>query len=515
MIKLLSYLFLLLTPILLILIVRLKRRQRIVYTHTFLKPFRDESLRDYLFRTFQLYYDVMFDLLLAVILAIFFSQVLTFAPRRTAVCIDGSYSMMHGQEGTPMERAVTSLVEGSLSVEEYGKYHLFLLAFDPQRGKSSLFRLRNWERIPSSGKEDSSSRADRFLSSLRQNYTFFNVDLKVLQQLYDRGYDRVVFLTDRFPHLQTNIEVIEVGESFHSFFIPVSVHYDFSSAVFQILLYRNNDALEISLLRFDKQTQIYREVPHQEQQIRGSSLAMIEIDEEGLFRIKRPGLDYTYRLKIPKLAARVTGVYSQIIRDVLPQLEDGGSKLLLADLSFADLKVKNLENKIRSFGKQPRKLITLIPEGSQPGRPLVHSLERSLSQPSYTEFPLQLLPLIRDETHFFFQDPKRIQDGQTALVYLSYLMDGQPFDFALTKLPEQAPSRWRFLEKHAGITSFVYMSQGDLLPLNIAPEEFFPVSYQQELVFSPREFGPLPYFLLLLVIYLAKIAFLLRIQGGH
>ena len=86
-----SYLFFLLIPLALILIVRLKRRQRVVYSHTFLRSFEDERLLDYLLRTFRIYYDVLFDLIIAVILALFFSQVVRFTPQPTAICIDGSY----------------------------------------------------------------------------------------------------------------------------------------------------------------------------------------------------------------------------------------------------------------------------------------------------------------------------------------------------------------------------------------------------------------------------------------
>jgi ABC-type spermidine/putrescine transport system permease subunit II len=91
-----SYFFFLLIPILLILIVRLKRRRRVIYSHTFLRSFEDEKLLDFLLRTFQIYHDVLFDLILALVLAVFLAQIVRFTPNRSAICIDGSYSMLQG-----------------------------------------------------------------------------------------------------------------------------------------------------------------------------------------------------------------------------------------------------------------------------------------------------------------------------------------------------------------------------------------------------------------------------------
>ena len=71
MISFITAIALLLIPILILLIVRVRRRQRIIYTHTFLQPLNDRPLREFLLRTFQLYYDVAADLLLALLLALF------------------------------------------------------------------------------------------------------------------------------------------------------------------------------------------------------------------------------------------------------------------------------------------------------------------------------------------------------------------------------------------------------------------------------------------------------------
>jgi len=93
-----------LVPVLLILIVRVRHRQKVTYPHTYFRPLAKQSLRELLLRTFQLYYDVLFDLLLALLLALILAGLLDPLPPRTAVCLDGSYSMTQGQPNTPWTR---------------------------------------------------------------------------------------------------------------------------------------------------------------------------------------------------------------------------------------------------------------------------------------------------------------------------------------------------------------------------------------------------------------------------
>ncbi|MCK4351184.1 MAG: hypothetical protein KAX13_10005, partial [Candidatus Krumholzibacteria bacterium] len=343
-----SYFFLLLIPILLILIVRLKRRRRVVYSHTFLRSFQDKKLLDYLLRTFQIYYDVLFDLLLAVVLSMFLAQIVTFTPRRTAICIDGSYSMIQGHEQTALGRAISLLGEGKVSKD---RYRLFLLAWDTGRGRNRLFRLKGLE-LPSETDQAASARAvGSYTDDLQERYTFHNIDLSTLQELFDRGFRRVIFVTDRFPRGNTNLEIVEVGSTPESFFHPSSVSYDFSSASFQILLYRFNYEKPIAVLRYEERLEDYRMIPASEQRIPGSDLSLIEIKEEGLYRMIGPGMDYIYDLEIPQIAATVSGRYSQILADVLPRIENGGSQLLLADLPYRGQTGRTLSKEIRALGR--------------------------------------------------------------------------------------------------------------------------------------------------------------------
>ena len=504
-----SYLFLLLIPILLILIVRLKRRQRVVYSHTFLRSFQDEKVLDYLLRTFQIYYDVLFDLLLALVLAMFLAQIVRFTPRRTAICIDGSYSMIQGDVQTPLERALSLVASGEVSED---RYRLFLLAWDRRHGESKLFRLREL-RLPEGADQTTLTGTVRtYADNLQQRYTFHNIDIPTLQKLFDGGFRRVVFITDRFPSSTTNLEIVEVGGAAQSFFYPSSVYYDFSSTGFQILLQRLNYERPIAVLRYEEQLKDYKAIPAPEQRIPGSDLTLIEIKEEGLYRILGPGLDYIYNLEIPRIEATVSGKYSEILADVLPQIVGTDSEALIADLPYDGQTGRRLARKIRRLGTQHYKYVTLIPQNHTPATPLIHPLERSFSQPSFAELPAGISQLPVGSTHLFFQDPERTREGQTPLVYLSYLESDHPSVFSQPGA-EELPG-WKVSPRHSGITSLVYTRKNDIIPVNLSAQEFFPVSSEGNLVFEPRQVNPLPYFLILLVIYLVKLAFLVRFRSG-
>lgn len=500
MIDFLIYLFLLLLPILAILIVRLKRRQKLVYSHAYLKPFQEERLWDLLFRRFQLYYDVLFDLLLAVLLALLFSGLARFSGSKTAVVLDGSYSMIGAEEETPLDRALSAIFEGGLGEE---KARFFLLGFNPTRGRHELFALRRWPKL--AAPEQASKR-------LLNKYRFFSMDLSLLQRLYDRNFRRVVFLTDRFPDAETNLEVQEVGEGSKSFFYPLSSAYDFATGRFRIHLFRQNLAEPIGVERFLEAKGQFRAAAATEVSLPGSDFTVIEVQEEGLYRIVSSQLDFTFQFRKPVVKARSAGDFSRILVEVLPQLEEGEGELLLADLPYGPEGLPGVNRKIRALAHYPRRIVTLLPEEEVDLQPYIHPLERSLSQPSYAEVPPEIFRLKLQPDILLFQDPRRIRDPQTPLVVLDYLEVATSSSFASTPrfLSVLKPSLFS-----SGISSYIYTVRGQKLPLNLPPEEFFHLPPQRSLVFTRREINNLPWFLLLLALYLVKIGFLYRFQAGR
>ena len=170
----------------------------------------------------------------------------------------------------------------------------------------------------------------------------------------------MVFITDRLPAGDTNLEVIQVGGEESPFFYPTSVYYDFSSASFQVLLYRSEYPRQIAVLRYDEQLGNFTVIPAAELGIPGSELTVIEIREEGLYRILGPGLDYIYNLSIPKRVVNASGLYSRILTEVLPQLENGQSRTLAADLTYSGEGKRQLVRQIRSLGRYRHKYTSPI-----------------------------------------------------------------------------------------------------------------------------------------------------------
>lgn len=507
-----SYLFALLIPIVLILIVRLKRRRRVEYSHTYLRSFEDERLLDYLLRTFRIYYDVLFDLLIALVLALFLAQVVSFAPRHTAVCIDGSYSMIRAEEQNDLEKAVSRALEQK---NDRGRARLFLLAWDRRRGKTRVFRLREPGIPPGTDPAARTQIIRSYAEKLKNSHSFFNIDISTLQRLFDRGFRKVVFVTDRLPAGAANLEVVQAGGSESPFFYPTSIHYDFSSASFQILIYRFEYERQIAVLRYDEQLENYKLIPAAEQSIPGNDLSLIEIQEEGLYRIVGPGMDYIYNLSVPTHTVEPSGIYSKLLADVLPQLESGPSPILLADLAYSGEGRRELARGIRALGRYRHRYITLIPENYTPAGPLLYPLERTLSQPAYAELPDQITgaawPSMR-AIRLFFQDPRRTSDGQTPLVYLSYLESDDPIEFSHEG--DFDTRGWDVSENHSGITATAYTRGEQLRPINLAAREFFNLPAPTDLVFEQRRVKHLPYFLILLLLFSAKLLFLLRFQRG-
>lgn len=301
---------------------------------------------------------------------------------------------------------------------------------------------------------------------------------------------------------------MEVGVGQDGFFYPVSVHYDFSSEAFMIHLYRQNYEGEIGVEKFNEKENAYRSYSYAEETFQKGDHSTIQLKEEGLYRIFGPDIDFIFPVEKPIFMATVNGDYSRLIVDVLPHLEEGGKELLLADLPYAQEDSRKVKKKINALGNYRRKIITLLPAGETSSEPYIYPLERTFSQPSYAEFPPELFSLKLNRGAIFFQNPKMIRDGQTPMVYLSYLdkAPGSPFE---------SISGLKASKIQSGITSYVFTSGGRTVALNLPPEEFFPLPPEKDLVFTKRRLKPLPYFLLLLFIYLGKIAFLYRYNAGR
>jgi hypothetical protein len=197
---------------------------------------------------------------------------------------------------------------------------------------------------------------------------------------------------------------------------------------------------------------------------------------------------------------------------VLPQLESGQSQTLIADLPYTGERRREIIRQVRALGRFRRKYITLIPGTFTPTVALIHPLQLSFSQPAYAELPGEIGAATPPGgfTRLFFQDPQRTREGQTPLVYLSYLDADDPPAFSFEGDPDRR--RWTESERHSGITAFTYVRDDELKPVNLEAREFFRSIPEGSLVFEERLMRHLPYFLILLALYLTKLLVLLRLR---
>lgn len=500
MISFITAFALLLIPILILLIVRVRRRQRIIYTHTFLQPLNDRPLREFLLRTFQLYYDVAADLLLALLLALFLSGVLDLSLRRVAVCLDGSFSMVQGQPESPLDRALFLLSEGELSGS---RYRLFVAGFDPKTGRHKLYDLGR------SGKRDRS--VETLKERLGSLPGFFSTDPKAAAELFQRGYRRVIFLTDRYSGAGSALEVLEVGEGVQSFFYPLSAGYREEDGSFYLRVFRQRFTDPILIFRFDEEKDAYAQLYTIQPEAASNPVSEIRLEGEGLYRLAAGGLDFLLPLTRQILRVRAEGQFSALMADILPGVQPGSEGILLADIAWNP----NEPGSLRRVVRNRHGILTLIPQtddGSYlPLQPYIHSLRDSLSQPSYTELPRENLDLGGEADRVFFLDPSRIRDGGTPLVYLSALWSRRPDGPTLK--PETLTSGAKLSPPRSGGTSFAYRISDRTVVINLPPEEFFLLPREQGFPLpSPAKQPPLPA-LLLMLLYLLKLLYLARLHG--
>ena len=493
MLEFFSYWLLLSLPVLLILLGNLKGKQRLIYSHTLLQDFQDRTLGDFLFRTFHLYYDVILDLILALLIALLLSGLIGFPAGKTAVCIDGSYSMLLGPPGqTPLDEALRQSKD-----RLPGKHDLFLLAFDPPRGRVRLISLKKppWQ-----------GETEGFREMLTGSYSFFNQDYSLCGDLLKRGYRRVLILSDHEAEPGGSVEMISVGRSRpESCFYPRGAGYDFAAGVFRLTFQLRRLREPVAVSVYDEAEDAYVSMPRA-QMTRSRDVLYCVLPETGLYRFAAGNLDYLVNLQKPVISGRVEGKFSRGILEVLPQLEEGNDDFLVADLSYREsAPVREIRREIRALGAFRRALITLLPAEDTETASYIHPLVSSLSRPGLTEFPVSLLGLDMPAADLFYQNPPDLSDPQTPIVYLSRLERDRPP--AYETLPE---GKLSLKQRH--LTSFLYTRDKEYVPVNLAAEELFAPGREPPLRFAPPEPGRKLIFWLLLGCYLLKSALLLLLS---
>jgi hypothetical protein len=496
----LAALLALLVPILAILIVRVRTRQRLPFPHTYLRSLRERPFQEFLLRTFQLYADVAFDLLLAILLALVLSGVLDLSPRRTAVCLDGSWSMARGAPDSPLERGLAKLARGELGAE---RYRLFVLGFDPRRGGPTLIDMGR------GGKDDLPRLRARVRKSVPR---FFSADPRALGRLFRRGYRRVLFLTDRPPQSAPSLEVVDLGETREPFFYPYSAGFDTREQAFRVRFWRYRFDLPVGIMKYSEEEGSFRKLSIEQQGVPGSPLSELLLREPGLYRFYAEvgplDLDFLIPLVPPALEVSPRGPYSELLAGLLPEARRSPRGILLADVPWRSADRRFPRGSARGL----HGMLTVVPDpGVQPAlRPYLQPLVEAFCLPCYTEVPAELLRVGGPHDRVFYFDPRGVRDERTALVYLSALSGlaaGGP-DGPAGQLPRGA----RYSPGRSSSSAYAYTTSSGIEVLNLPPEEFFPFPIDEDLTLPPPASAPLPIALLLLLPYALKALVLDRLH---
>lgn len=492
----------LLVPILAILIVRVRTRQRLEFPHAYLSALRERPLREFLWRSFQLYADVAFDLLLALLLALVLSGALELPPRRAAVCLDGSWSMAQGSPASPLERALVKVAGGELGA---GRFRLFVLGFDPRRGGPALFDLG---RV---GREDLPRLRERVRRGVPR---FFSADPRKLRTLFERGYRRVVFLTDRPLRPSPGLEVVDVGETWAPFFYPYAAEYDERVQGFRVRFLRYRFERAVTIARFSEEQGAFVRLSIEQQGEAGSPLSELVLREPGLYRFQAgdgpEALDFLLSLARPVLEVDPRGPYSELLAGLLPPARRSPRGIPLADVPWGSADRRLPRRGLGpGRGRRPAVLTVVPEEGPRPAvRPFLQPLAESFSLPCYTELPEGLAGLGAPRDRVFYFDPNGARDERTALVYLNALTSLA----GATERPQGAlPRRARLARERSGSTCYAYTGPSGLAVLNLPPEEFFPLPHQGQPVLPAPGPARLPVMLLLLLPYALKTLVLGRL----
>ncbi|MCG8572093.1 MAG: hypothetical protein MJB14_18315 [Spirochaetes bacterium] len=305
----LTYAALLFIPVLFILFVNIRQRQKLTYTHLFFYEIKEKSFMDYLLRVFQLYYDVVFDVLMIFLLAALLSGFFENNKTANAVCLDGSFSMILSDgKAAAFNKIVDAYYE---DFHKEKKQDLYLLTWSQKKRKSVLVKINKYKKLE---KED-------FIKQITSKYPFFNVNYHLLGDL-SKKYQQVTFLTDQLDINNTeNIKVREVGEPKVGYAYPIGSQFNFYKGQFELFLYHNLTQPGIQLHKLsEKRMQFYTVQPQNYQIEKDNRFLKFYIDDPGIYQVSVKQFVYFIELVKPEWEIETAGDISKIIAQALPMV---------------------------------------------------------------------------------------------------------------------------------------------------------------------------------------------------
>ncbi len=308
------FLSFLIIPIFILLFVRRLKRKKVYYSFTFLERFKSQSFKQILLKLFQLFYDIIFDFCIAIIIALILSNIfISFSfNNKTAFIIDASYSMMKVNINgiTQFEKAVNYYYAHK---NDYPSFDIYAGIFDYKAGKSKLINLKKMKNIIS---------PKLFSSEFLKNFQIFEFDVNEIFNKKFSKYKKIIFITDLFPYnlskrLKNNYEVVELGVIDKDFFYPVAIISDPTSDKKYCYFIKSQGNFVPKVELFDNNKLFIDAHDKVKIELISENSLIIETKEKTLLKVTLFNQSYYINLaKIP-YSFKSKGNYSDLIKNVL------------------------------------------------------------------------------------------------------------------------------------------------------------------------------------------------------
>lgn len=367
----------LLVPVVALLFMNLRFARKLEYPHHLLGAADRSGPAAFLFRSFRTYYDILLDAFVALVLALAIagelglSPGLPFKPKKEAIVIDCSASMLLGRNGNrPLDLAMAWLERIGVAEEDEGggmggregghesdkagdravgsaqrgvRTEVYALAFDPRQGRSRLVRLASLVRGAS---------GEVAVTRLVENLAFFGVDYGDISRLREEGYGKITFLTDGLSPEICGIETVRFGgqtlvgrkpnegiglgsgsfggaagagaDAVFSAW-PASIRFDREKGNWLAAFVQSLPPSSVGLERWDDARATFAKPDAESYRIESREYGWaFRISQPGIYRATATGplgegpLDFTFRLVEARRAGLASGPFSEAMMSVFP-----------------------------------------------------------------------------------------------------------------------------------------------------------------------------------------------------
>lgn len=292
MLNFLFWLFILSIPFIFLLFFSSSKKIKVVYSHFLLKQNETHKFKSRLSILFLLYYDLLFDFLIIIVISLILSNINIFHKKEVAFVIDSSYSIK--------QKSLKKFYNYLKTKNGFNK-DIFILSYDSKIGKNKLYNVRG--KLP----HDNFS---NFYLFINNNFIHFNNDYNNIYKLFTKlkqKYKKIIFLTDYFPFTIYNIDIYQSGFDSTSIFYPVNIYYNIFTKQFEIYFINtisnipfSND-IDIQLFSLEDDYNKLKPFNNYKIIMDNPDKLKIIIGEEGYYLLKEGNLNFIINLEYPAL----------------------------------------------------------------------------------------------------------------------------------------------------------------------------------------------------------------------